>query len=266
MANFSLVTPQWLATHVQDEGVILLDTRPAADYWAGHIVHARHIDPRLFALIRTDAMSLEQFHNVLAWSLSALGVSRDAHVVVTGAQNEVNAARVAWALAYAGVERISLLDGGMDAYPGERVAAAPTVTASAFAVQPQTAYLATAQDVLAAVDGNGTRVIDARSKEEYAGARSNVGRTGRVPGARFWDTARELCADGHYAATAQLAPAIRDLVSDQQRAIVYCGGGGRAARTFIALQLAGHDSVAVYPASWNEWGTSETYPVDTSAQ
>lgn len=269
MAIFELATPDWLAHNIGQDKVVLLDTRPAADYWSGHIPGARHVDPSLFAITRSDAPALARLQAVLAWTLSALGISPDSHVVVAGAQNEVNAARVAWALAYAGVGHIALLDGGVGTWTGERVTAAPAVTATAYTVVPQSAYLATAEEVLAAAANktptDGVRVIDARSREEYAGLRSNAGRTGRVPGARFWDTNLELAADGRFAAAQALAPAIRDLVEADERAIVYCGGGGRAARTFIALQLAGHTGAAVYPASWNEWGTSEKYPVDTAA-
>lgn len=269
MATFELATPDWLARHIGQEDIVLVDTRPAAEYWAGHIPGARHLEPSLFAVTRTDAPALARLQAVLTWTLSALGIAPSSRVVVAGAQNEVNAARVAWALAYAGVEHIVLLDGGVDAWTGERVTAAPAVTATPFTVTPQTAYLATADEVLAAVQAQakpaGVRVIDARSKEEFAGQRSNAGRTGRVPGARFWDTSRELATDGRFAAVAQLAPAVKDIVAADERAIVYCGGGGRAARTFIALQLAGHAGAAVYPASWNEWGTSDKFPVDTAA-
>lgn len=277
MAIFELATPDWLARNLGQDRVVLLDTRPAADYWVGHIPGARHVDPSLFSIPRTDAPALARLQAVLAWSLSALGIATDSRVVVAGAQNETNAARVAWALAYAGVGHIALLDGGVGAWTGELTTAAPAVTATAYTVTPQSAYLATADEVLAASQGAsqspaqgqspaaGVRVIDARSREEYAGQRSNAGRTGRVPGARFWDTNVELAADGRFAAAQALAPAVKDVVAADERAIVYCGGGGRAARTFIALQLAGHTGAAVYPASWNEWGTSDKYPVDTAA-
>jgi thiosulfate/3-mercaptopyruvate sulfurtransferase len=262
MATFELATPASLTNIIGQAELALIDTRPAGDYWSGHIPEARHLDPSLFAMPRTDAPSLARLHAVLAWSLSALGIAQETRVVVAGAQNDVNAARAAWALAYAGVRRIALLDGGVEAWKGERVTAAPAVTATAFALDPQAAYLATAEEVLVASQQGGARILDARTREEYAGERSNAGRTGRVPGARFWDTGRELAADGGYADPRQLANALDGLVALDERAILYCGGGGRAARAFIALQLAGYRGAAVYPASWNEWGTSDRYPVE----
>jgi len=264
MAVFELVSADWLAQHAGAAGVAVIDSRPQADYWEGHIPHARHLDGALLSLPRTDAPALARFHTLLGWTLSALGIAADTHVVVAGAQNEVNAARVAWALAYAGVARIALLDGGLKAWGGALDRAAPSVRATRFVPQPRAAYLATAEEVLAATQG-GARVIDAREHDEYAGLRSNARRNGRVPGARFWDTRQELGADGRFAPRAQLAAALAQVAAPGERAIVYCGGGGRAARAFVALQLAGHADAAVYPASWNEWGNLDQYPVDASA-
>ncbi|WP_454720807.1 MULTISPECIES: sulfurtransferase [Cupriavidus] len=264
MATFELVGADWLARHAGDAGVAVIDSRPQADYWAGHIPHARHLDPALLALQRTDGPALARFHALLGWTLSALGITAETQVVVAGAQNEVNAARVAWALAYAGVARIALLDGGLKAWHGELDTAAPAVRATRFVPQPQAAYLATADAVLAAAQG-GARVLDAREHDEYAGLRSNARRNGRVPGARFWDTRQELGADGRFAPRAQLAAALAEVAAPGERTLVYCAGGGRAARAFVALQLAGHADAAVYPASWNEWGNLDAYPVDATA-
>lgn len=265
MATFERATADALAGSLRQQDLVLIDTRPAAEYWSGHIPGARHLDPSLFSVLRTDAPALARLHGILAWVLSALGISADSRVVVAGSQNDTNAARAAWALAYAGVKHIVLLDGGIDAWTGARIKEAPAITPTAFRLDLQPAYLASAAELLAATQGRGTRILDARSKEEYAGLRSNAGRAGRVPGARFWDTGHELEADGRYAAPGRIAPAIEEALGTDERAIVYCGGGGRAARTFIALQLAGYADVAVYPASWNEWGTSDEYPVETPA-
>lgn len=264
MASFEVVTAGWLADQAADKELILIDTRAQADYWTGHIPGARHLDPAIVSITRTDAPSVAKLHGVLGWALSALGVAADSRVVVTGAKNEPNASRVAWALAYAGVGSVALLDGGQQSWKGEATTQAPTVRASNFVPAPRKEYIATAEDILAAKE-RGDVVIDARDWEEYAGRKSNARRAGRIPGAAFWDTQHELNADGSFAAPAQLERKVADVIPAGSRAIVYCGGGGRAARTFVALQRAGFAQVAVYPASWNEWGNVSDYPVDDSA-
>lgn len=265
MATIGIVTADWLAAHGEESDVAVLDTRSQADYWDGHVPGARHLEASLLGLPRTDPAALARFHAVLGWSLSALGLTSDTHVVVTGAPNDVNAARAAWALAYAGVARISLLLGGLSQWQGERSSGAPAVRATRFDVRPRKEWLATADEVLEAT-GTGRPVLDAREWEDYTGERSNAARKGHVPGARFWDTRKELDQDGNPASAASLDSALADVGAAGASPIVYCGGGGRAARSFVALQLAGRTDVAVYPASWNEWGNLERYPVATGPQ
>lgn len=264
MATFELVTPQWLASNSHQPALVVIDARSAADYWQGHIPAARHFDPALLALVRTDAGSLARFQALLTWALSSLGISAQSQVVVVGAQNDTPAAKVAWALAYAGVARIALLDGGQAAWQGELAQAAPQWAPVSYTLDPQSAYLATAQDVLAAAQGGGI-VLDARTREEFDGQRSNAGRKGRVPNARFWDSRHELGENGLFAPSAAVSgQAAQAGAQPDNPSIVYCGGGGRASRTFLALQLAGHPA-AVYPASWLEWGVDTQYPVQEAA-
>lgn len=261
MAVFELIGPESLTEGTSSR--VVIDSRSAADYWQGHIPGSCHVDPAIFTLVRTDRASIDRFHTLLAWALSALGISRDTLVVVAGAQNEVNASRVAWALAYAGVQKVALLDGGIKAWTGELTTKVPTILPSQFVVDPQTNYLATADEVLKATEQR-SLVLDVRELDEFAGKRSNAKRTGRVPGARHWDTREELDGEGRFAVPTTAIRQVAD-ANNSSKTIVYCGGGGRAARTFIALQLAGHTQAAVYPASWNEWGNIETYPVDDTA-
>lgn len=260
MATFKLVTPTWVSQHLNEEKLVLIDARSPADYWNGHIVGARNFDPALLSVVRTDPASLTRFQAVLAWALSALGVTQASHVVIIGAQNDTPSAKSAWAFAYAGIKHISLLDGGLASWTGEQVTAATAWSATPFVLTPQSDYLATAQDVLAATQQNRT-VLDARSREEFDGLRSNAGRKGRIPEAKFWDSRIELNGEEQYAAADGIAAQADQIgIPPQDNAIVYCGGGGRAARTFLALQLAGRPA-AVYPASWLEWGTDPQYPV-----
>jgi len=261
MAVFELIPADGLERILDDEHTVVIDTRSADAYWQSHVPGARHLAPALLALQRTDAGSLDRFHTVLEWALSALGISSSSRVVVVGGQNDAPTAKAAWALAYAGLTRVALLDGGLSAWPGAQTAKTTRWAPSRFKLAPQSRYLATAEDVLSAVR-NGDLILDARSRDEFDGLRSNAGRKGRVPGALFWDSRQELNAEGRYA-TPLAEPAERLEAGRSDTAIVYCAGGGRAARTFIALQLSGRPA-AVYPASWQEWGVDERYPVQAA--
>lgn len=263
MTTFSLADAAWLAQHRTDADLVLLDTRPAKDYWSGHLDGARHLDAAVLALPTTDAAAIARFQALLTQLLSALGIAGDERVLVIGAAGEVNASRAAWALGYAGVREVIVLDGGLAALPAPTlVQAAPAVTARPFALRPVTAWLASAEQLRGGATGT---VVDAREHAEFLGERSNARRHGRVPGARHWDTRLEVESDGRFRPAAALAADLAALAAPDQRVVAYCGGGGRAARTFIALQLAGHRDAAVYPASWNEWGNRDDLPLEHGA-
>lgn len=264
MTHYALATEDWLASHRDADNLIVIDTRPSADYWAGHLPGARHLDASLLTLQRTDAASITRFQGLLGWALSALGIARESRVLVYGAGNEVNVSRVAWALGYAGVQEILLLDGGLAALKAPAlVQDASPVQARRFALQPVDAFLATAADAQAAGDGGAAALIDARERDEFLGLKSNARRNGRIPGAIHWNAARELGADGRFQAREQLARDAGEIAGSDVPVVAYCGGGGRAARTFIALQLAGHSRASVYPASWNEWGNQDALPIES---
>jgi thiosulfate/3-mercaptopyruvate sulfurtransferase len=47
-----------------------------------------------------------------------------------------------------------------------------------------------------------------------------------------------------------------------QRVIAYCGVGISASLGLFALHLAGYPDLALYDASWAEWGTDPSRPVE----
>ncbi len=267
MTQYALVSPARLSEHLDGTGSLLVDTRPGADYWHGHLQGARHIDAALLSLLRTDPASVKRFQDLLAWMLSTTGVTADRPVLLYGAANEVNVSRVAWALGYAGVAQIHLLDGGLTALDAPAITQeAPALRASHFALHAVDRFLASAQDAARAGQGDAATLIDAREREEFIGLRSNARRNGRIPGALHWDTRHELDGQGRFQPVAALARDFAEVaqIADPARPLVaYCGGGGRAARTFVALQLAGHRQAAVYPASWNEWGNQDHFAIET---
>lgn len=236
---------------------VVLDARSTDDYLEGHIPGARHIEPLVFALPHTDSKSLSQFKVNLRVLLSALGLTVDQPVAVVGASNEVNASRVVWALAYAGIRQIAIVDKGYAAWTGPLSEEVPAVVATVFVPDFQEKYL-TPASALNSNEPSDRVLLDAREWADYAAQKTSAKRAGRIPGARFWDTAKELDTQGHL----QTLFAADLPASDST--VIYCGGGGRAARTFVALQLAGHRQASVYPSSWGEWGNSDVFPIESN--
>src|SRR5438132_14255726 len=70
-----LIDSQWLGAHRGDPALVLIDTRPPAEYWAGHLEGARHFDPFPFHHSDTSEAGLNEFRGQLIWIFSALGIS-----------------------------------------------------------------------------------------------------------------------------------------------------------------------------------------------
>jgi len=48
----------------------------------------------------------------------------------------------------------------------------------------------------------------------------------------------------------------------EQRVITYCGSGISASLGFFALHRAGYRDIALYDASWEEWGADPALPIE----
>ena len=44
--------------------------------------------------------------------------------------------------------------------------------------------------------------------------------------------------------------------------VIYCFKGARASNTFVALEEAGINNVAIYFGSWNEWSRDPSLPIE----
>src|ERR1700730_3330162 len=97
-----LVDAHWLRAHQRDSKMVLIDTRPAADYWSGHLEAARHFDPFPFHHNDTSEAGLRNFSGQLAWIFSMLGLTGNETVVFYEENSGMRATRGAWALEYMG--------------------------------------------------------------------------------------------------------------------------------------------------------------------
>ncbi|MDR2689990.1 MAG: hypothetical protein LBB76_09570 [Azoarcus sp.] len=266
MSLIKLLPPSETNAALEDDNTIIIDVRSPEAYWAGHLPGARHLNPALLALARTDAASIATFNALLAALLSTFGLACATRVVIHGQKLDTEAAKAVWALAYAGHDRIEILDGGLDALNGAiaLVKDAPAVRATPYRPEFRPALLATADGILAGLKENAIQLVDARDPADYRGDTSSAARFGRIPGARHWPVQDELAHDGRLASPDLLRQRLRETgIGTDRPTVLYCGGGGRSARSFLAFSAAGHQNVAVYLASWREWGNRDDLPLET---
>ena len=265
----TLVSTQWLARHLGDAGLVVLHTAgQRADYDAGHVPGARWLGWTAFTGPR-DSLSTEMpAEAVLDSLLEAAGVSDDSRIIVTGGAVTA-AARLLVTLDVHGLgDRVSLLDGGMDAWREEgRPVSRDSVVASRGTVTLRRGpeHQVDAELIRAHAQGEPrVAVVDARTTEFFQGLASNNNpRPGRLPMAGnvpfTWLTG-EL---GRYRESRDLERLLeRAGVERGERVVTYCHIGIQACVAYVAARQLGYD-VALYDGSFEDWSKRPELPIGT---
>ncbi len=278
-ANAVLVEPEWLAQHLNDDSIriVEVDENPAlyrlAYYREAHIPGAIGFDWKLDLQdpVRRDFLGPEEFGELLG----TRGISDDHQIVVYGDRNNWFAAYTYWYLKYYGHDNVRLLNG-----PRERWISEGHPISSAQPRFPPATFTATSRDetirarrdeVLSAL-GDRHPLVDVRSPQEYSGelvampGYENEGaqRGGHIPGAISIPWGHAVEGDGSFKSEDEL----RELyggkgVLDGAPIITYCRIGERSAHTWFVLhELLGAPEVKNYDGSWAEWGNLIGVPIE----
>ncbi|MFJ9174067.1 sulfurtransferase [Streptomyces sp. NPDC102360] len=191
------------------------------------------------------------------------GLTAGRPVVVYDDNGNTAAARAWWLLRWAGVERVTLLDGALGAW---RAAGLPTESGEPEPPAPGDIVLTPGRlpvldaDAAAGVARRGV-LLDARATERYQGESEPVDpRAGHIPGALSAPTGDNLNPDGTFRDVKQLSARFHALGADAATAVgVYCGSGVTAAHQIAALAHAGIPA-ALYPGSWSAWSADPDRP------
>ncbi len=272
-----LVSTQWVADHLQDPGVRLLESNEdVLLYETGHIPGAAKIDwiADLNDPLLRDYIDRTRFEKLLR----AKGINRDTTVVFYGDKNNWWATYAFWVFRLFGVDNLRIMDGGRLRWAEE---GRPLETATpghpegniTVRERDDARIRAFKEQVLTHVQHH-KPLVDVRSPEEYRGERlhmpeyPNEGalRGGHIPGARSIPWGRAVNPDTH---TFRSADELRTLYQHEnglptdEDVIAYCRIGERSSHTWFALTyLLGFERVKNYDGSWTEWGNQVRAPIE----
>ena len=264
-----LVDTAWLAQHVSDSNIRIVDMRPRG-YADGHIPEAVWLDNNWIRNPKAPPNFLptpEEFEALMA----KLGISNTTRVIAYDERGGIYATRLWWILNHYGHANVAVLDGGWVKWTAEQRAkttAAPAIAAASFKVKPGTVKVATADQVKAAINNPSIKLIDARTQAEIDGKDlRNIKRGGFIESSVpvYWEDTLDPVTKA-FKPAAEIAKLYRDKgITANDNVLVYCQVGMRASHDLFTLALIGHDlnKLSNYYGAWEEWGSRDDTPIKT---
>ena len=274
-----LVDAAWAVANIGKPGVVFIDFQGRPDYQRAHIPgavnsnygkdgwredRARDKVPDMFPENPAALVEL----------IGRLGIDNDTHVVLVPPGMNVTdmgqGTRVYWTFKVLGHDKVSVLNGGMNAYTNDDKrplqAGAVTPQAKTFKANLRKEMLLTIDDVKKAQADN-RLLIDARPEDQYAGINRHPRSTqsGTIAGARSvphnWMTVN---GGGMFRPKAQLEQlyAVANVPTAGEN-IQFCNTGHWASiGWFVASELVGNKESRMYDGSMVEWTMLKGGPVE----
>ena len=275
-----LVDPTWLAARLNDPDIIILDASlppvgvtPPVDTRACYL--AQHIPGALFFDINEHSDHTTPLPHMLptaetfSRSMSALGISDRATIVVYEQQGVYSAPRAWWMFRTFGAQDVHLLDGDLKSWIA---AGLPTESGTVyrspanFQANLNRAAIRNFSEIQRLIAGH-AQILDARSNPRFTGTapEPRVGiRSGHMPGATSTPFT-ELVEDGRLKSPEELRSFFAEKSVDLQQPITTtCGSGVTAAVVTLALELAGAKDLTLYDGSWAEYAQQPNAVIETT--
>ncbi|WP_373709574.1 sulfurtransferase [Kaistella sp.] len=268
-----IINAEELANLNQDD-LVIIDAGSGGSAYEKYLLE--HLDGALYVDINNDLAEipkdakkggrhplprLEKF----AETLNRLGINQNSHVIVYDDKNaSIAGARFWWMLRAAGVEKVQVLNGGIQKAKEKGLPInSNTVTAKAVEKNSLKEWKLPMVDINFIEDISENpeyMVIDVREKDRYDGKTEPIDEVaGHIPGAINIPFKENLNNDGTFKSPEILHEKYAEILKNigSNKIAVHCGSGVTACHTLLALEYAGFDIPNLYVGSWSEWSRNE---------
>jgi thiosulfate/3-mercaptopyruvate sulfurtransferase len=247
----------------KQDNTLVIDARSFSEYKNGHVPGALNIDLFQLHWFDTTKRGIKDFNRQSKILLSNIGIRKESNVIFYDNISGISAARGVWLLLYFSHERVCMLDGGFEKWQREKLPVevkSNQLRNTRFIGKPNSKFIADAKEVMKSTNNKSVKIVDARSRKEYAGIEVRASRRGHIPFAVNIDWNENIEKDV-FKSKRKLSK-IYSKIPKNSQVITYCQGGYRAAHSFVALKILGYRKVKMYLGSWGEWGNRLEFPVE----
>lgn len=274
----ALVSTEWLAEHLSDGDVRILDCTwhhasthldGRTQYRGRHLPGSVHFDIDHIADTSNPLPHMLPSAADFAKKVGLLGVGAGDRVVVYDRLcGGSAAARAWWMFRVFGYDKVALLDGGYGKWTKEKRPADMSMVRPeprSFQATYNPALVRTLGEMKDNLLTGAMQVIDARGPAKFDGTQQDVfpsRKLGHIPNAKNIPWADLVDPDsGALIAPDALAARFTAAGIDLERPVVTtCASGITSCVVALALYLLGHPTAAVYDGSWAEWGLAGDTP------
>ena len=268
-----LVSTQWLADHMQDSGLVIIQVGSKGDYDAGHIPGAQFLSLDNISTPHRQGLMLELPPiSQLVAAFQKLGVSDQSRIILCYAGERVTpVGRTFMTLDYLGLgDKTTVLDGGLNAWRQEKRTMTKEVRAAApgsLTTHLRTEHVVDAAWVKAHLNEPHTKILGARTPQYYSGSDSGgMPRAGHVPGAANIPFSSLVDDSNHFKSAAALEEMFRAAgVKPGDQVVTYCHIGLQASLLYFVARSLGYDA-HLYDGSWEDWSARKDFPIETGGQ
>jgi thiosulfate/3-mercaptopyruvate sulfurtransferase len=266
-----IVTTDWLAKHLNDDGLVLLQVGDKKEYDAAHIPGAQYIQTSDISTPRGQGLILELPPvDQLKATFEKFGVTDKSRIIIYFGKDQVTpTSRVYFTLDYLGLgDRTSMLDGGLPAWVAEKRAVTAEVGAAktgSFTPHPNAKLVVDAAWVSGNINKPGVAILDARDAKFYTGeSAGSMPRAGHIPSAKSIPFST-LVEDSNKFKNPEALRALFSTagVKPKDSVATYCHIGQQASLLYFVARYLGYDA-HLYDGSFQDWSNRSELPVEKS--
>jgi len=276
----AIVSPKLISVYdaldkLYDPDYIFIEVSKLPAYLTGHIPNAIQIwRPDFRTKAKSNYVGMRCSATELSAFLQNLGVDSNSQLILYDAKGGCDAMRLAWVLDYYGYQSYQVLNGGkafwkQNEFPLQTKNVIPKRNSNyTFIPAIDSSYLATKEDVIAALADEKSIIVDTRETSEHIGqcfmdkgkiwthkdgafSRGCIPQSVHLP----WSDLSDLDKDHRIKCEKDLRHDLAQRgITAEKKIIVYCQSGSRSSHTaFVLREILKFPDVQNYDGSWIEW-------------